>query len=259
MRVDLAGKRALVCGASQGIGAAAARALAAAGARVALLARSADALAAVRAELPGSGHVTLAADLGDTVALGQRVDALVRDFGPIEILVCNGGGPKGGPVAQAASEEFTTAFAAHVLANATLARAVLPGMRAAGYGRIVNVISTSVKAPIPGLGVSNTIRAAVASWAKTLSLEVAAHGVTVNNVLPGYTRTQRLAALLDAAAKRTGESVATVEQTWRDAVPAKRFAEPEEVAAAIVFLASPLAGYVNGINLPVDGGRTPVL
>jgi 3-oxoacyl-[acyl-carrier protein] reductase len=203
--------------------------------------------------------VSVVCDLADTARLTQRLETLVQDFGGIDILVCNGGGPKGGPVASASSDEFTSAFAAHVLANATLTRAVLPGMQAARFGRIVNIISTSVKAPIPGLGVSNTIRAAVASWAKTLSLEVASSGITVNNVLPGYTRTGRLEALIEAAAKRTGETPDRVEEAWRNAVPARRFAEPEEVAAAVLFLASPVAGYINGINLPVDGGRTPTL
>jgi 3-oxoacyl-[acyl-carrier protein] reductase len=136
-----------------------------------------------------------------------------------------------------------------------LLQAVLPGMKASGYGRIVNVISTSVKEPIRNLGVSNTIRGATASWAKTLAGELGAFGITVNNVLPGYTQTQRLEQILNDRTKATGKSSAEIEQAMLATVPVGRFAKPAEIAAAIAFLASPAAAYINGINVPVDGGR----
>ena len=176
-----------------------------------------------------------------------------------DILINNTGGPKGGPAHLAELEEYTLAFARHVLANQTLVQAVLPHMQESGWGRIVNVISTSVKAPIPNLGVSNTIRGAVANWAKTLSVEVAPHGITVNNVLPGFTETSRLDSIVANRAQQQATSTEVVAQAMRNSVPARRFARAEEVAAAIAFLASPVAGYINGINLPVDGGRLPTL
>lgn len=256
---DLKGRRALVGGASQGIGRATAQALAEMGAQIVALARSREALDELVRGLPGHGHVALACDVGDRARLRSLVSEEIAARGSIDVLVCNAGGPKGGPIAAAEEAQFLAGFEQHVLANSALAQACLPGMRAKRWGRIVNVISTSVKAPIPGLGVSNTIRAAVASWAKTLSQEVGADGITVNNVLPGYTDTPRLHALLDAAAERTRRTKDAVADEWTRSVPAARFADPREVALAIAFLASPAASYVNGINLPVDGGRTPSL
>jgi 3-oxoacyl-[acyl-carrier protein] reductase len=252
----LEGKRALVCGSSQGIGHAAAAALAEAGAAVILLARNRKALEAARDGLSGHGHAVLVADFADPAAVRDTVAAHLAAQGPVQILVNNTGGPPGGPAHTAEPEAFLVAFRQHLLVNQLLVQAVVPGMRAGGYGRIINVISTSVKEPIPNLGVSNTIRGAVASWAKTLAGELGAYGITVNNVLPGFTRTARLQSLFAAQAKRFGKTVAEVEVEARAAIPLARFAEPEEIAAAIAFLASPLAGYVNGINLPVDGGRT---
>ncbi len=256
MELNLKGKTALVGGASQGIGKATAEEFARRGARVILLARSEDKLQKIAKEIEGTGHRVLALDVVDRPRLQAELSRLLKETGPIEILVCNSGGPKGGPIAEAREEEFLSAFQNHVLANSLMAQTLLPGMKERGYGRIINIISTSVKVPIPGLGVSNTIRAAVASWAKTLSLEVAAHGITVNNVLPGYTETPRLEALLKAAAEKLKKSEAEVAAEWKRATPAGRFGRPEETAAAIAFLASPAAGYINGINLPVDGGRT---
>jgi 3-oxoacyl-[acyl-carrier protein] reductase len=257
MNLDLAGRHALVCGASEGIGRAAARELALLGADVTVLARRAAVLEELVAALPcraGQRHDALAADVGDTDALSAAVRQLA-DAAPVQVLVNNTGGPPGGPVHAADSDAFLDAFRKHLLANQALVQAVLPGMRAAGYGRVINVISTSVKEPIAGLGVSNTIRGAVASWAKTLAGELAADGITVNNVLPGFTRTGRLASLI-AARATDGRSEDAVAAGMLATVPAARFAEPEEVAAAIAFLASPAAAYINGINLPVDGGRT---
>ncbi|GAP65836.1 dehydrogenase of unknown specificity,short-chain alcohol dehydrogenase like protein [Mizugakiibacter sediminis] len=259
MQLDLTGRHALVCGASQGIGRAAAVELARLGADVTLLARSADALAAVVAELPrthaAQRHDALAADMADTEALRERVAALAAQH-PVQILVNNSGGPPGGPAHAATTDAYLAAFRQHLLAGQTLVQALLPGMRAARYGRIVNVISTSVKEPIANLGVSNTVRAAVASWAKTLASELAADGITVNNVLPGFTRTQRLAGLIAANAKASGRSEDDIARGMLASVPAGRFGEPEEVAAVVAFLCTPAAGYVDGVSIAVDGGRT---
>lgn len=257
LRLD--GRRALVCGSTQGIGRATADAFAAAGARVTLLARDPERLAATAAALPGAGHAWLAADF----AIPEQVASVVGDHleatGPVQILVNNTGGPPSGPIVDAGPAEFVAAFEAHLLCNHLLVQAVLPGMRESGYGRIVNIISTSVKQPIRGLGVSNTIRAAVANWAKTLAAEVGPDGITVNNVLPGATLTGRHHALIAARSLKTGVPVPDIEEAMLGEIPLRRFAEPAEVAAAVLFLASPAGSYVTGINLPVDGGRLGVL
>lgn len=262
MTIDLTGKTALVCGSSQGIGQATAIAMAAAGARVVLLARDEKGLLAVKQQLStdaGQEHDHLVADFTNPSAVQQRVTDWVQQHGTLHILVNNTGGPKGGPLNQAATDELEHAFKMHVVVNQLLAQAVVPGMKEAGYGRILNVISTSVKAPIPGLGVSNTIRGAVASWSKTLAGELGPHGITVNNVLPGFTDTARLDAIITNKAHKAECSEATMAQRMKDGVPARRFGKPEELAHAITFLASPMASYINGINLPVDGGRTQSL
>jgi 3-oxoacyl-[acyl-carrier protein] reductase len=256
MDISLSGKTALVGGASQGIGEATVRAFAQAGARVILMARSEDRLQKIASNLPGKDHRVLAVDVGDRGLLKQKVSSLVQELGAIHILVCNSGGPKGGPIVDATEEQFLSGFQNHVLVNSLLTQLLLPGMKKSSYGRILNIISTSVKIPIAGLGVSNTIRAAVANWAKTLSLEVAPFGVTVNNVLPGYTQTPRLAALLAAAAERQDKTLEEVSREWMKSIPLGRFAEASEVANALAFLASPAAAYITGVNLPVDGGRT---
>lgn len=257
MDLDLTGRHALVCGASEGIGRATAHELALLGADVTLLSRRPDVLVGVAAALPARGaqaHGWIAADVSDLDGLRARVEGVVAGK-PVHILIDNTGGPPGGPAHTATLDAFRDAFARHVLASQTLMQAVLPGMRAAAWGRIVNVISTSVREPIPNLGVSNTVRGAVASWAKTLSRELAGDGITVNNVLPGYTKTARLAQILTDRAKATGQSEEEVADGMRRTVPAGRFAEPGEVAAAIAFLCSPAAAYVNGVSLAVDGGR----
>ena len=258
MEIQLSGQRALVMGASQGIGRASAIALAQAGAQVIVLARSKDLLSSLLKELPGSGHQMLVADVLDRDSLTKQISGVLQQ-GPLNICVNNSGGPKGGPLEAASHGEFEQAFAQHVLVGQAVAQLLIPGMKQARYGRIINIISTSVKAPIPNLGVSNTIRAAMASWAKSLSQEVALHGITVNNVLPGYTKTVRLESLRKATAERLKITEVEVENQWKASIPAGRFAEPSEVANAVLYLASPLASYVNGINLPVDGGRTPSL
>jgi 3-oxoacyl-[acyl-carrier protein] reductase len=258
MTLPLEGRHALVCGASEGIGRAAAIALAELGATVTLLARRPDALAAACDALPrpaGQAHATLIADMRETDELSRVVAAHVAAQ-PVHIVVNNSAGPPGGPVHGAATDAFAAVFRQHVLSAQVIVQAVLPGMRAAQWGRIVNVISTSVKEPIANLGVSNTVRGAMASWAKTLASELGPDGITVNNVLPGYTRTQRLDQILAERAAATGKSQDAIAAGMLATVPAGRFAEPAEIAAAIAFLASPAAGYVNGINLPVDGGRT---
>lgn len=262
MQLDLTGRHALVCGASQGIGRASAIELAELGADVTLLARSTDALKSVCDSLPraypAQRHAWHAVDMHDTAALQQVVTGIVAS-GSVHVLVNNTGGPPGGPASTASLDAFDSAFRQHLLAGQTLLQAVLPGMRAAGYGRLVNIISTSVKEPIAGLGVSNTVRAAVAAWAKTLAGELAADGITVNNVLPGYTRTQRLDSLLAAQARSSDRSEKEVAESFLATVPAKRFGEASEVAAVVAFLCTPAAAYVNGVSIAVDGGRTKTL
>lgn len=257
MDLNLSGKHALVCGASEGIGRATAHELAALGARVTLLARREDALRAAVSALTDNGaqaHGHLVADVADAEALGVGVAALAASA-PVHILVNNTGGPPGGPAHAAGIEAYLDAFRKHLVANQVLLQAVLPGMRAARWGRIVNVISTSVYEPIPNLGVSNTIRGAVAGWAKTLSRELGGDGITVNNVLPGYTRTQRLDQILADRSAATGKPVDEVARGMLASVPVGRFAEAAEVAGVIAFLCTPAAAYVDGQSIAVDGGR----
>ena len=256
--LDLSGKHALVCGASQGIGLAAAQQLAGLGARVTLLARNLDRLNEALSSLPGEGHAVAVADFQRPDEV-KRVAKDIVEAHDVHILINNSGGPAGGPITDAAEEAFLNTFKQHLINNQLLAQAVLPGMRRAGWGRIVNVISTSVKAPLVGLGVSNTVRGAVANWAKTWANEVASDGITVNNVLPGATLTGRLTSLAAAKAEATGSTSEEVLAGMAAKVPAGRVGQPEEVGYAIAFLCSPAAGYISGINLPVDGGRTPSL
>lgn len=246
----------MVCGSTQGIGKAAAVELASLGATVTLVARNEEKLRAVCAELPaptGQKHGYFVADFQLPDSLREQLQA-VRE--PFHILVNNTGGPPGGPALTAAPDEFVQAFQAHLLCNHLLVQSLVPGMKAAGYGRIINVISTSVKIPIRGLGVSNTIRGAVANWSKTLATELAPFGITVNNVLPGASMTARLDSIITSRAQKSGKTREEVIQEMIDEIPAGRISAPEEVAAAIAFLATPAAGYITGINVPVDGGRT---
>lgn len=258
MTLPLENRHALVCGASEGIGRAAAQALAEAGATITLLARRTDALVAAVATLPalsGQQHAWIAADMRDTAGLRERIETLAAER-PVHILVNNSAGPSGGPAHSAKVEDFEAVFRQHLLAAQVSVQAVLPGMRAAQWGRIVNVISTSVKEPIANLGISNTIRGAVAAWAKTLASELGPDGITVNNVLPGATLTQRHHSLVAKKATQTGEPAEAIEAAMLGLIPAKRFGHSEEVAAAVAFLAGPAAGYINGTSVPVDGGRT---
>jgi 3-oxoacyl-[acyl-carrier protein] reductase len=257
--VGLEGKTALVCGASAGIGAAAAQTLAHLGAKVICLARDEKTLNQVVGTLKGKGHRVLACDLSDLAQIHSKVGKVVAELAAcgdqIDILVNNSSGPKGGSILDAQPEEFMKAMTQLLMASQTLAQVLVPAMKKNNFGRIINVISTSVRVPIPGLGVSNTIRAATAGWAKTLANEVAPFGITVNSVLPGYTETQRLSSLVKAAAEKTGRTEQAVVEEWKKTTPAGRFAQPNEVAAAISFLASPAAGFITGVVLPVDGGR----
>lgn len=260
MDLELNNKYALVCGSTAGIGKATAMALAEEGAVVTLIARNEDKLKATLDELPKHrNHDYIVADFSNPMELKTKVEAYIRENHGFHILVNNTGGPKGGPVFSAEIEEFETAFTQHLKCNHVLAQAIGPFMKTQCYGRIINVISTSVKQPLDGLGVSNTIRGAVANWSKTLANELGEFGITVNNVLPGATGTERLAEIIKNKSTKTGTTEDEAAKAMKSAVPAKRFAKPEELAAAITFLASARASYINGINLPVDGGRTKSL
>ena len=258
MDLNLEGRHALVCGASEGIGRATAEELAALGATVTVLARREQALREVVDGLAGGtgrGHGIVAADSDDTAGLRAAVDAVVARR-PVHILVNNTGGPPGGTAHEAALDAFETAFRRHLLANQMLLQAVLPGMRAARWGRIVNVVSTSVREPIPGLGVSNTVRGAVASWAKTLARELGGDGITVNNVLPGFTETGRIDQIVADRVAKSGQSPDEVRAAMCATVPAGRFARAEETGGVIAFLCSPAADQVRGVAWAMDGGWT---
>jgi 3-oxoacyl-[acyl-carrier protein] reductase len=256
MNLELKGRFALVGGSTQGIGLATAHELAALGASVILLARDEKRLADCIRDLPETGrHQYVVADFNEPERLSQRIKEVVA-LNPVHILINNTGGPPSGPALGASIPEYETAFRQHLVCNQLLAQAVVPGMKSSGYGRIINVISTSVKQPLTNLGVSNTIRGAVANWAKTLASELGPFGITVNNVLPGATDTERLRSIIATRSEKTGESRDQILREMAEEVPLKRVATPAEIAAAIAFLASPAAAYINGINLPVDGGRT---
>ena len=262
MDLNLKKKRAFVCGSTQGIGKAIALELANLGASITLIARNEESLKEVQAALfaaSGQKHGYIVADFSNSDQLKYRLDEYLKSGVTCEILINNTGGPPGGQAIDAALDEFTSAFSNHLLCNQILTQALVPLMRKANYGRIINIISTSVKIPLRGLGVSNTIRGAVANWAKTLSLELAGDGITVNNVLPGATNTARLSSIIENKAAKGNLAQEQVEKAMLSQIPAGRFGLAEEVAAAAAFLASPAAGYINGVNLPVDGGRTGCL
>lgn len=258
LSMDLKGKTALIAGSTQGIGLASAQSLADLGAGCTLISRNENALQQAVATLStgqGQQHRYLVADFSDPQQVKEVIEGYVQ-ANPIHILVNNTGGPPAGPITDATPDAFLQAFNQHLICNHILAAAVTPWMKKEGYGRIINIISTSVKIPLKNLGVSNTIRGAVASWAKTMANELAQFGITVNNVLPGATATGRLEAIINNKVAKTGLSQEEAANEMLAEIPAKRFGQPEEIAAMVAFLASPAAGYVNGTSIPVDGGRT---
>jgi len=258
MNLSLTNKTALVCGASQGIGLATAQELAKLGATCILLARNEESLQKAVEELPANynqKHQYFVADFSNT----ENVKEVAKDIATnhsIHILINNTGGPASGPITDAKEEDFINTFNQHLVCNHILTKAVVPAMKEAGYGRIINIISTSVKIPLKNLGVSNTIRGAVASWAKTMANELGQFNITVNNVLPGATKTGRLESIIKNNAAKQQKEIENIEAEMQAEIPMKRFGESQEIAAVAAFLASPAAGYVNGVSIAVDGGRT---
>jgi 3-oxoacyl-[acyl-carrier protein] reductase len=258
MNLDLSNRTALVCGASQGLGAAVARELSLLGTNIILLARTEINLQNVQSELDlskGQKHQYIIADTSKPLELIEKVKAFLAEGNQIDIVVNNSGGPAAGPLLKTPFNEMETAFHSHLMVSHLLAQLIVPSMKERGFGRIINILSTSIKQPINGLGISNSIRAAVANWAKTLANEIGAFGITVNNVLPGYTNTDRLDYLFGKQADTAQVSKEEILKRTIDLIPAGRLGEPHEFGAAVAFLCSPAAAYINGINLPVDGGR----
>lgn len=258
MDLNLSGKTAIVCGSTQGLGYATAIELALLGSNVVLMARNEEKLKNVAETLDqtkGQQHSYLVADFGEPANVRKAIEFFISENKKAQILINNTGGPAGGTALSADLDEFTKAFNSHLLCNQILVQALVPGMKEAGFGRIINVISTSVKSPIVGLGVSNTIRAAVANWGKTLATELGAYGITVNNVLPGFTNTSRADYVINKKATDTNKTKEEILKELVAEIPVGRIGEPFEFGAAVAFLCSPAAAYINGINLPVDGGR----
>lgn len=261
MNLEIKDKTAIVCGSTQGIGLAAAMELSALGANLILIARNEDKLKTACAQLNQNGHQHhsyLVADFSKPSELESLITTFLVDKS-VEILVNNTGGPAGGLIHEAKTSEFLDAFNQHLICNHIMVQAVKDKMIAAGYGRIINVISTSVKQPLANLGVSNTVRGAVANWSKTLANELGQYNITVNNVLPGATDTVRLKSIIETKSSKTGQSEDAIKMGMANESPMGRIAQPEEIGNVIAFLASPAASYVNGINIPVDGGRTKSL
>ncbi len=258
MNLSLQNRNALICGSSQGIGFAAAQEIALLGANCILMARNETSLKEAIVKLDtnqNQKHQYLVADFDDS----NMVKKVIEDFtknNVVHILVNNSGGPNAGPISSAKEEEFLNTFTRHLICNHILTKAVVDGMKKEGYGRIINIISTSVKIPLPNLGVSNTIRGAVANWSKTMANELGQFNITVNNVLPGATATQRLENIISNNANKKNKEIDEVENEMKQEIPMKRFAEPNEIGNVIAFLASPAAAYINGVSIPVDGGRT---
>ncbi len=260
MNTNLKGKNAIVCGSTQGIGKAIAIELALLGANVTLFARNEDTMKMMIDELDvsaGQSHGFIKADFGNPERVKSAIQTHVKTNPAVHILVNNSGGPAPGPAIDADPEVFLAAFSQHLVCNQHLVQAIVPGMKKENYGRIINVISTSVRTPIPNLGVSNTTRGAVASWAKTLSAELGPYGITVNNILPGLTDTKRLESLIKSIADTRGIPFEQQVKEMKNNIPAKRFADPSETAALAGFLASPSAAFINGESIRVDGGATP--
>ncbi len=257
MNLSLEGKNAVVCGSTQGIGFAIAEELALLGANCTLMARNGQALKEVIHELDialRQEHNYLVADFSKPEEVKKVIEEHVRHY-KVHILINNTGGPPAGPIIDAKEEDFLKAFNQHLICNHILTKAVVPSMKKEKYGRIINIISSSVKIPIKNLGVSNTIRGAVASWSKTMANELGQFNITVNNLLPGNISTQRLASLIETTAKKGNVLIQVVEQNMKDEIPMKRFGDTSEIAAVAAFLASPAGSYVNGATIPVDGGK----
>ena len=262
MNTSLIDRRAIVCGSSQGIGRAIAIELSLLGASVTLMARNPERLESVVSELqtqPGQNHTMIVADFSEPQQVRKGIKQFVDSGHHADILINNTGGPAGGAALEADAQAFVEAFESHLICNQILMQSLVPGMKESGFGRIINIISTSVKQPIKGLGVSNTIRGAVASWSKTLATELGPFGITVNNILPGMTRTTRLDSIIANRAEKSGLSITEITRQMEEEIPLGRIADASEIAAAAAFLATPAASYINGINLPVDGGRTGCL
>lgn len=262
MNLSLIEKTAFVCGSTQGIGKATAIQLAKQGANVVLISRNETALIEVKSLLStenGQKHDYIVADFSNPRQVESKINAFLEENPKANILVNNTGGPAGGLAIDAGTEEFISAFNMHLINNQILAKALVPFMKKEGYGRIINVISTSVKQPLNGLGVSNTIRGAVANWSKTLANELGQFNITVNNVLPGATNTARLKTIIENKATKSGKTTESISNEMTSQVPLLRFAEAQEIANGIAFLISPAASYINGVNLPIDGGRTKSL
>lgn len=258
MNLSLDGKNAVICGSTQGIGLAIAEELALLGANCTLMARNEEVLKEVIHTLDTAlrqEHNYLVADFSKPQEVREAIEGHVKKHA-VHILINNTGGPPAGSIIDANEEDFSRAFNQHLICNHILTKAVIPSMKKEGYGRIVNIISTSVKIPLKNLGVSNTIRGSVASWAKTMANELGQFNITVNNLLPGSITTQRLASVIEATAKKGNVLIDVVEKNMKEEIPLKRFGEPSEIAAVAAFLASPAGSYVSGVSIPVDGGRT---
>lgn len=258
MNLNLTNKNALVCGSSKGLGEISAIELSKLGATVTLLARNEDKLNTVLKKLDtsvGQKHDYIQADFSEGLeVLKTKIEKLLSAKN-IHILINNSGGPAGGKLETATPDQFQAALHNHLFVSHSLAKWLKPGMLADNYGRIINIVSTSVRQPIPGLGVSNVTRGAMASWAKTLSKELAPTGITVNNILPGTTTTERLDAILASRQKIYNFTLEEAKQSMLKEIPFDRFASPEEIGGVVAFVASPAASYITGASIPVDGGK----
>lgn len=259
MKLSLINKHAIVCGSTDGIGKASALLLAKQGCEITLVARNQNKLNSTLSELNkehNQEHHSICTDFDDPSDLKNKITMHIESLDKsVDILVNNSGGPHGGPLIEAEEDEFRTAFERLLICNHIMVKAVFPGMEKNGSGRIINIISTSVKQVIPGLGVSNTIRGSVAQWGKTLALELGANGICVNNILPGYTSTARLKDLAESKAHSLGVNVADIRKQWEENTSLKRLGTPDEIANTVLFLASDESSYVTGHNFSVDGGR----
>ncbi len=258
MNLDLKNKTAIVCGATQGIGLGIAQEFAKEGVNLILVARNKEKLiSCVNSLERPEKHSFICVDFSKPNELEKELSSYFKKHKTVvHILINNTGGPKSGPIERAKTSEFVDAFNMHVLCNQILCSFVVPGMKKLGYGRIINIISTSVKIPIIGLGVSNTIRGAVANWSKTMANELGEFQITVNNVLPGYTNTNRLRSLFEKMSSSQKKPIKEIEQNIINNVPLKRLGTVNDVANIVTFLASKKASYINGVNIPIDGGRT---